>query len=61
METGRRDTVQIKRPDITLRVFMGRNSVLPSRRTETVFQPQQIHDKQQEWQLHLSAVTVKEG
>ena len=60
MQTGKRDTAQIKKQNITLQVSMDSSFVLPSRCTVTIFQPQQIHNKHQEWQLHVSAVTAKE-
>ena len=44
----------------TLQVSVDSSFVLPSRCTVTFFQPQQIHNKQQEWQLHVPAVSAKE-
>lgn len=57
MQTGR-DTDKDTKP--TLQVSLGHGFVLPRRCTVIVFQPQQIHNKQQEWWLHAPAVTAKE-
>ena len=61
MQTGKWDTVQIKKPNITLRVFTERSFVLPSRCTVTVFEPQKIHDQHQEWQLHVSLLLQRKN
>lgn len=57
MQTGHGTDKETKH---TLQVSVDGSFVLPSRCTVTVFQPQQIHNKHREWQLHVPPVGAKE-